>query len=239
MPFYLIGLVGMTYYFKPELVSEKLERVYPEPYTSWWYYNVVVGMWMFAFTADIFIVRAWTTITYTVQMWIYGTLRHVLTALAPFLSETNPLLSLNEFLRFPSLVTATVAFTMWNFFIAPGIYLTLDTPEKREGFRTFNFSFRLIQLHFFNMIFAVLNTISVSPRRMFTMEDLWCSLSLAAAYNIFYFLVLDRLGIHLYPIFSPRWNYMFIFVILSWLMYYGAFIFWNKTIENGTFVIDE
>ena len=238
MPFYMIGLIITVIYLKPDSVFENLEPVYPELYSKWWYYNVIIGLWMSAFLMDIFIVRSWTLILYTAQSWAYLTLRHVLTALSPFLDKNSILLKVNEFLRLPSLVTATVTFTIWNFVIAPGIYfLFLDTAQKRQSFLKFNFSFRVIQLHGCNIIFAVLNNVSVLPRRSFTTSDLWCTFLLGVIYNLFYFLVLDRLGIHLYPIFSPRSSKVFLSSTVTWLTYYGAYIAWDKAIDMKIFEI--
>lgn len=240
MPFYIGVLVSFIAYYKPESLSDDMEITYPEPHSKWWWYNVIAGLWMTGTLIYDLKIRSWTLIMYTVQSWIYLTLRHSITAIAPFLqNQDHFLLHLNEFLRFPSLVTATVTFTIWNFIIAPAIWLHLKTPEQKKSFKEFNFSYRLIQMHILNIVFATLNNISVSPRRSFVFDDLWCALALAVAYNLFYFFILDRLGIHLYPNFSPRSKYMPVFAVLTWVVYYGAFLAWNKAIESGIFAIEE
>ena len=38
-------------------------------------------------------------------------------------------------------------------------------------------------------------------------DDLWCAFAIGAVYCYFYFCHLDRLGVHLYPIFSPRTHF--------------------------------
>ena len=61
---------------------------------------------------------------------------------------------------------------------------------------TLDFSFRMVQVHFFNIVFAVLNTL-VTSSRDFEFIDLWCALAGAVGYALLYLLVLDRFGIHL------------------------------------------
>lgn len=238
MPFYVIALIITIIYIKPDSILENAEIVYPELYSNWWYYNAIVGCWMLGFLIMRLYSKFWIICSFTIQSWTYLTIRHCLTALSPFFpNKSHFLLKVNEILRFPALVTATVTFTVWNFVIAPAIYIFLETPKKRRGFLDFNFSFVLIQVHVFNIVFAVLNAVSVSPNRLFTFEDLWCSLVMVIAYCLFYWLILDRLGIHLYPIFSPRTKYTLISASAGIGVYYAGFVMWNKAIQNGTFEV--
>lgn len=241
MPFFIVLVIAGVVYMKPESILEQMETVsvYPEPYSNWWYYNLFAGIWMSSFILYCLSTKVWIITTYTIQSWIYLSLRHCLTALAPFLTQGHFLVQCNEFLRFPSLATATITFTLWNFLIAPIIYILMETPKKKHDFVLFNLSFRLIQLHVFNIVFAILNNISVSPRRSFTYSDLWCSIALAAVYLLFYMLILDRLGVHLYPMFSPRFKFVIGSISSAIGLYYVCFLGWNKAIKNGTFALDE
>ena len=94
---------------------------------------------------------------------------------------------------------------------------------------TLDFSFRMVQVHFFNIVFAVLNTL-VTSSRDFEFIDLWCALAGAVGYALLYLLVLDRFGIHLYPVFSPRSDWS----MLSWLAFLGTYFVvfhaWNRVI---------
>ena len=96
---------------------------------------------------------------------------------------------------------------------------------------TLDFSFRMVQVHFFNIVFAVLNTL-VTSSRDFEFIDLWCALAGAVGYALLYLLVLDRFGIHLYPVFSPRsvWS------MLSWSALLGTYFLvfhaWNGAISK-------
>jgi hypothetical protein len=74
-----------------------------------------------------------------------------------------------------------------------------------------------------------MNTIITSSRQ-FEFLDLWLAFAGAIGYALFYLLVLDRFGVHLYPIFSPRtcWS------VLSWTAllgtYFLVFYGWNEAI---------
>ena len=146
-------------------------------------------------------------------------------------------LKLYKMLRFHALFTATVTFVMWNFLIAPFVYLfAMNTPSKRRQFINWSFSFNLVQLHGFNIVFAVVNTILLSESRTiqkFTFRDLWTALCFALMYSLFYVLVLDRFGVHLYPVFSPRSN----FVVVTWSMVFGmlyaTYAGWNHLIDHN------
>jgi hypothetical protein len=74
-----------------------------------------------------------------------------------------------------------------------------------------------------------MNTVITSSRQL-EFLDLWCALAGAIGYALLYLLVLDRFGVHLYPIFSPRtfWS------VLSWSAllgtYFMVFYGWNEVI---------
>lgn len=239
---FVIGAVTAIICTKPSPLLERLEPVYPELFSAWWCYNLLVFFWtsrvlyqtIFRDGAPQYAVFS----TYTVQSWSYLVIRHGLTALSPLLNPTYKissfLLRFNEFLRFPALITATVTFFFWNFMIAPLIYFFVKTPKKRASFVNFSCSFVLIQLHIFNIVFAVLNTVSVSPRRLFQVEDLWCATCMCVGYGCFYLLILDRLGVHFYPILSPRTPYLILIGPTIVMLYYGAYVFWNNVLKKGT-----
>ena len=87
----------------------------------------------------------------------------------------------------------------------------------------------MVQVHFFNILFAVLNTV-VTSSRTFEFIDLWCAIACAIGYALLYLLVLDRLGVHLYPVFSPRSDWS----MLSWSVFLGTYFVvfhaWNQVI---------
>ena len=62
---------------------------------------------------------------------------------------------------------------------------------------------------------------------LFQTDDLWRGAASIFLYGIFYLLVLDRIGVHIYPVFSPRTNY----VVITWCTVFsltiGVYHFWN------------
>lgn len=234
-PIYMSILLAKLLYWMPQKETFDLDEAalssHPLAYEAAWLYNVIIFFWMKFILLQCLRVRgAGIVATYTIQSWILLTTRHGLSALAPFLPRQHFLLWFNEMLRFPALATATITFCFWNFLIAPVIYYNIKDEEKKKSFFEFNFNFRMIQVHFFNIIFAVLNTI-VTSSRQFEFLDLWLALAAAISYAFFYLLVLDRYGVHLYPIFSPRtlWS------VLSWsallVTYFLVFLGWNQVIS--------
>lgn len=197
---YLVTIVAKLLYWMPQKTSFHLDdeilSAHPIAYTTFWVYNVAVFFWMnYVLLSSMRNRGPWILFTYTIQSWTMLTIRHGLSALAPFLPRTHVLLWINEILRFPALATASITFFFWNFAIAPAIYFNFDTKRRRE-FLNFNLSFRLVQVHLFNIIFAIMNTIVVSARQ-FQFVDLWCGLAGAVGYALLYLLVLDRVGVHL------------------------------------------
>ena len=233
-PIYMTIFVAKLIYWMPQKESfyldDEILSAHPLAYSATWFYNVVTFFWMkFVLFQTLSLRGPGVIVTYTIQSWMMLTTRHGLSALAPFLPKQHFLLRFNEILRFPALASATITFFYWNFLLAPIIYYNIKGEERRKAFFRFNFNFRMIQVHFFNIVFAVLNTIVTSCRK-FQFLDLWCALAGALGYALLYLLVLDRFGVHLYPIFSPRtvWS------LLSWSAilgtYFLVFHVWNEAI---------
>ena len=103
----------------------------------------------------------------------------------------------------------------------------METEETRKSFLAYFTKFRLIQVHVCNIVFAYLNGVRGSPSRELTLADFMASYSITVLYAMWYLLVLDRVGVHLYPIFSPRSPWM----MLTWssviAAQYGGFLAWN------------
>lgn len=176
---------------------------YPEMYSSYWWYNVTAFVVMTYMIVWVVINRTkGVVVTYTVISWMMNAIRHCLNALAPFLYDHHILLQINRMLRFPALVTASITFSVWNTILLPYIYiLVLDTKEKRFNFTVWNLSFRLVQKHVCNVIYATLTCIvacrsedmvKANTSLLFSDEDFWYALTFGYAYGLFYNLVLDR-----------------------------------------------
>jgi hypothetical protein len=186
-----------------------------------WYYNLFAFWWMM-FVSWLIVTKSHVSVyaysTYTVQSWTIVMIRHGLCVLIPFVPA---LTLLAELLRFPALVTATMTFCMWNFILMPTILLVFaKDPMQRARFWKYFTNFRLTQLHVFNIVFAVLNGAILEPKRSLFLGDLYVAAVFLVVYMAWYYLVLDRYGVHLYAIFSPRSP----MVVLTWSLVLGGYV---------------
>lgn len=194
-----------------------------------WWYNAAGFLWTLHIAAGVTKTElgwfAW--ISYTLQSWTMILARHGLSILAPFFPS---LTVWNEALRFPMLVQTTVVFVIWNFAIMPSVYSQMKTEKRRRDFIKFCFSFLLSQLHIANLPLAAMNGVLGSPGRPLNKVDFCVALAFCLQYVLFYLFVLDRLGVHLYFIFSPR----SLIALISWTVfvasYYAGFALWNTII---------
>jgi hypothetical protein len=210
---------------------------YPEIYSNVWWYNVSGFLFMLGIITYIMMYRTKGAIlTYTLISWIMNMIRHGINAIAPCLKHASRpfLLKINHILRFPALASASITFLVWNVVLFPVIYkYAFDTRDKKANFLKFNCSYRMVQQHVCNIIYAVLNTIvSLKETKsnrpiLFEMDDLWRGAASIFLYGVFYLVVLDRIGVHIYPVFSPRTNYVIITWCTIFLLVLGVFKFWN------------
>jgi hypothetical protein len=210
-----------------------------EAYTWEWYYTVSAFGWMTYICWNVYAKSplhgsAW--ISFTLWSWTLMTLRHGLCVLAPFVvssGESSMVILLAEMLRFPCLLSASMTFFIWNFVLFPVILVFfIRDATKRWQFFGYMTNFRLTQLHFFNIWFAVSNGALISPMRTLHLGDLVVAVTMIVVYMCWYYFVLDRLGIHLYPIFTPRSS----FVVLAWglilVVCVGGYHFWKNVLES-------
>jgi hypothetical protein len=220
---------------------------------SWgWYYHVLASVWMgyvayLVATGSSLGWFAWAT--YTVQSWTWLWIRHVLCALLGIIhhsttttAETTTILSacqhllfrVVEDLRFVCAVTATVTFVIWNLVLVPFVMggIFRHDARKRHEFWKFCTSFRLVQLHGMNIVFCVMNVVVYSPARRLNNRDWLVALALLCMYMTFYFGILDRCGVHLYPVFTPRIGK---WVAFSWTgilaLYLANFYAWSYWLQ--------
>ena len=206
------------------------------PYTPSWYYNTTIFFWMsfvsyLVWTESALSSIAW--VSFTLWSWTMITLRHGICALAPFVPQVRVFA---EILRLPVLLSASVTFGVWNFVLMPAItFVFIKENERRWNFIKFATGFRLTQLHVFNIVFAVCNGAWAEPRRPLHLGDLDAVFVYMSIYMMFYYFVLDRLGIHLYPIFSPRAPW----VVFSWILVVGlcvyGYLWWSSYLEPPMF----
>lgn len=199
-----------------------------QPFTTSWYLTTAIFLWMSFICWNVIYVSpmgkvAW--ISFTLWSWTTVTVRSGLLVLAPWFTALRVAA---ELLRFPGLLSATVTTFIWNVVLFPAILLFYlkDTEQKKKFFGYFT-NFRLTQLHVFNALFAYINGAYVEPVRPLHLGDLAAAASMMTLYMLFYFCVLDRLGIHLYPIFSPRTPISIPALFLVVLACIGGFNFWK------------
>merc|ERR1712113_65440 len=68
---------------------------------------------------------------------------------------------------------------------------------------------------------------------LFESEDLWYGLAYGYLYGLFYTLVLDRIGVHIYPIFSPRSNLVAVTWAGLFALHYAFYKMWNHVMESS------
>jgi hypothetical protein len=158
-------------------------------------------------------------------------IRHGLAALHPLFHSTV-LSSLLDDTHLASLTMATIVTILWNFVIGPVIYVFfMKTRANKRKFLGYFTSFRLTQIHVFILLYAVLNSMStVSPE--FTATDLWIAMSITFAYMLLYLFILDRIGVHLYPIFSPRTHWSVVIWSGVWVLHTLIYYMWKRILEE-------
>ena len=156
--------------------------------------------------------RRWPFCTYTVTGWTLLTLRYICSVVG--------LTSIASIIRFPSMCMATITVVVWWGVLFPAFMSMLDA-EGKTGFLRFNKNGLLINLHLLNLPLALLD-VYIHPRTL-TLFDLWVAFLIAFLYMMFYVLVLDRRGIHIYIIFSPRTAFFAVSVAAVAAMYAGVF----------------
>lgn len=136
-------------------------------------------------------------------------------------------------IRLVTLINACVVCTIWNFVLFPIMYFVSIPKEgdKRRNFLKFNFGFFMTNIHILNFPLSCMNIINGDRVRMFTVSDLWVAYLVVLLYSMLYLFVMDRLGLHFYPIFNPRTSFTVISFVSVLGLYYYLFLKWNEHIS--------
>jgi hypothetical protein len=146
-----------------------------------------------------------------------------------FLALGKKLAIIGSSIRLVTLTNAFVVCTIWNFILLPIIYFISVPPgEKRQNFLKFNFGFFMTNIHILNFPLAVVNILYGGQRKLFTFSDLWVAYLVIMMYSIIYFFIMDRLGLHFYPIFCPRSAFCVGSMVGVLGLYYYLFLKWNE-----------
>ena len=121
--------------------------------------------------------------------------------------------------------------TSRNFILLPIIaFKSVPKGEKRTQFLKFNFGFFMTNIHLLNLPLATLNIVTGDRVRLFTVSDLWVAYAVALSYSLLYLLVMDRLGLHFYPIFNPRTSFTTLSLGAVLGLFYFLFLKFNEYI---------
>eukprot|EP00536_Pseudo-nitzschia_multiseries_P011167 jgi/Psemu1/297789/fgenesh1_pm.366_\ len=200
-------------------------------FTIEWYYNVVLCAWMNYFSWIMYRNAGFGPwVSFTMCSWTITTIRHGLCSIAPFLPSARLLAGM---MRFPVLLSASATFGIWNFVLMPAIALGFLKGKRRMNFLRWSFSWKLCQIHVFNILYAYLNAVWAEPKAQpLHLGDVNAAVIYILAYLSFYYLILDRIGIHLYPIFSPRTYICIPSLILTAGVCIGIYRFWNHILSG-------
>lgn len=203
------------------------DKSYPA-FTMEWFYNVSLFFWMSFVNWAIYSTYSsfgpW--VSFTMCSWTIMCIRHGLCSLAPFLPSLRLLIGI---LRFPVLLSASVTFGVWNFVLMPVISLVFLKGERRTGFLKYMFGWTLCQIHIFNIVYAYLNCIWAEPiKQGLHLGDVNAGVVYIIAYILFYYFILDRIGVQLYAIFSPRTYIAIPALVMTIGICVGNYFLWDK-----------
>jgi len=136
-------------------------------------------------------------------------------------------------LRVVAITNAFVVCAIWNLILFPIIYFfSIQDGEKQRNFLKFNFGFFMTNIHVLNFPMAIINTVYGGQIRLFTVSDLWVAYLVIMLYSIVYYFVMDRRGMHFYPIFCPRSAFSVGSIMGVLGLYYYLFLKWNELISS-------
>uniref|UniRef100_A0A0G4IBC4 Uncharacterized protein n=1 Tax=Chromera velia CCMP2878 TaxID=1169474 RepID=A0A0G4IBC4_9ALVE len=185
-------------------------------------FYLVGTFWCWFVLAYMFCFVGWgPMMSYTMWSWSLLTLRYTFATTGAsgilWLAWTE---WLAEALRFVALANACITFFLWWLILVPFIYYTQDA-EGRRAFVKLNLSFFLMNIHVLNFPLALLDFLYNA--RTLILFDLWVALLVAWVYLTFYLYVLDKIGVHLYVILTPRTPLCALNYTLVLLIYVGIF----------------
>jgi len=232
-PIFIVAFAFILFSKRPEPLS--FEPTFPEPFSFYFYLDVVFFI-NNAYVLYLILGKVGPAplVTFTIWSWCILTFRCLSSAVCSVYPSIPLLPNLSEFFRFPALVAATLTTIVWNFVLAPVMYFAFfKTQESKRNFLLWNLQFHMQEIHTFNLPIAVTNAVLSTGSRMLTSSDLWSAFFVLFSYSLLYLLILDRLGVHLYPVFSPRSKFSVIAWSVVFCLYGTTFLYWNAVMEGG------
>lgn len=234
--YFTIVLVYLTYVFGDATksfhttINDEVLRTEEES-TLFSFMKLLGSLWCFFILSSILYGTGfWPLVSYTITSWNFLSLRLLFSFLTKYVVNKAAKRSLAicaRLFKFPALVGCVITVSVWWCILVPVIHYNLE-KKYRNGFMSFNLSFILLNIHLFNLPLAVFEF--VYSQSSFEFFDLWIGLVVAFMYVMFYLLVLDPKGIHLYIVLTPRTRYCFIVFSAILGLYYIIFNVMNSLI---------
>jgi len=176
-------------------------------------------------------------LSYTWCSWCILTCRNLMVAMCSVQAVRDSVLGdfmafVTESLRFPAIVGAAAIFVLWNFLIVPS-GLLLFWKEDRRNLIYMITSFGNLNMHTVNGVIVLVSCGLGGPGngvRLLGPADLWMGFATLNCYCLLYLLYLDRIGVHLYFVFSPRAKVAVFVYPLVLGVYVGSYHLWNMFI---------
>jgi len=235
LTFYLTIDANIKYYASNDNNEIMKQFTGDEPYhafTAAWYYNTATFLWMVYVGWNIYKGSnsswgAW--VSFTMWSWTIMCIRHLFCSLAPAFPSLRLWIGI---LRFPVLLSSSVTFGIWNFVLMPVIAMGLLKDKHRAKFLQFAFKWTMCQIHIFNVLFACCNAYLAEPSvHGLHLGDVNAGMAYMMAYILFYYCILDRIGVQLYPIFSPRTYICIPSILVAAAICVGNYFFWNRVLS--------
>jgi hypothetical protein len=129
------------------------------------------------------------------------------------------------------LIMNFVTWLVWWFVLFPGA-LAVFPPKAKRWFIEFNKTFGLVNIHLLNLPIAIGAASLVHKAHVFSHADLWLGLLIGVLYLAFYLAFLERKGVHLYIVLTPRsWLGLASYALIFGL-YFGGWSAWNGVVAQ-------
>jgi hypothetical protein len=176
----------------------------------------------------------WPLVSYTMISWSLLSLRLLSAAAAPFIGFAA---WAAELLRFTALLQTTIVVAVWWLVIVPLLVFMEHDQHKRKMFMKWNCSFALINVHLLNLPVAAIDFL-YNPRTV-TLMDVWIVFMAAFVYVVFYTCFLDRRGIFLYFMFTPRTHWCWLVYTMMLAVMGGVLWGWARISDKGVLLFSD
>jgi len=206
----------------------------------YWWFDLCAGCWGLGIASVTYyrIGLSMTFVSYSMWSWHLLTARNLLSAVCAIEGVRDSMIGdvlcfVAEAIRFPALVGAWTTCLVWNFLILPSLLLWYYKEDRPLIIKMVS-TFPNLNYHIFNgpiVAIACLCGGTNSGVRVLTPADLWMGAVVMNCYMLFYVGVLDRIGIHLYFVFSPRASSFLLSLLLFYGLQFASFYVFNMAVS--------